>query len=158
MPCCTVDRDYPSLLPGSRPKEDLTTYHYKGVPAGRHSANQTQSGFHPSQSLRQCHHAQAHASSSCREHHWGLAIRTSTSSQRATIPARRFDWPGTVDLLLGVDALPLLMKEKIVYSTDHFLWAIATAYGWVIPEQCQAPEQVQQVRRSHLCLTATSID
>ena len=43
-----------------------------------------------------------------------------------------FDKPGRVDLLLGVDSLPLLMGGSITYSEDRLLWATETAYGWVI--------------------------
>ena len=60
-----------------------------------------------------------------------------------------------MDLLLGVDSLPLLMGGSITYSEDRLLWATETANGWVISGKCHVQ---QQTPRSHLCLTAGSVD
>ena len=83
------------------------------------------------------------------------AVREQPYLQGLKLADPTFDKPGRVDLLLGVDSLPLLMGGSITYSEDRLLWATVTAYGWVISGKCHAQ---QQTPRSHLCLTAGSVD
>ena len=66
-----------------------------------------------------------------------------------------FDKPGRVDLLLGVDVLPRIMREKTVRSTNQLLSASETVYGWVVSGQCQSDNSVP---RSHICLSTQIVD
>ena len=83
------------------------------------------------------------------------AVRGQPYLQGLQLAEPSFDKPGRVDMLLGVDSLPIIMGNSISYSDDRLLWATETAYAWVISGTCQSQ---QSTPRSHLCLAATTID
>lgn len=84
-----------------------------------------------------------------------ISVRQDPCLKELKLADPNFDKPGRVDLLLGVDVLPRIMREKTVRSTNQLLSASETIYGWVVSGQCQSDKSVP---RSHICLSTQTVD
>ena len=82
-------------------------------------------------------------------------IRDSPHLKGLKLADPSFDRPGRVDVLFGVDFIPMLLRGSTTFSANRLLCTTETAYGWVISGRCSAPHQTL---RSHLCLSAHSLD
>ena len=82
------------------------------------------------------------------------SIRELPYLQKLPLADSKFDQPGSIDILLGVDSLPTIMREGTRFSDNRLLWANETDYGWVVSGTHQAP---QSTLHTHLCLT-TAVD
>ncbi len=64
------------------------------------------------------------------------SIRELPYLQGLPLADSKFDQPGSIDILLGVDSLPTIMKDGTRFSDDRLLWASETVYG---PELISSP-------------------
>ena len=72
--------------------------------------------------------------------------------QGLTLADPSFNLPGRIDLLLGQDIMPKLMRQGTLNSKDFNLYAQNTALGWVIGGYCNTPGQAVT---AHICCRAS---
>ena len=64
-----------------------------------------------------------------------------------------FRTPGRVDLLLGQDSIPQILRQGLVKSEQSSLYCFNTMFGWVVGGHCSHPSQEARV---HICCKATT--
>ena len=84
-----------------------------------------------------------------------MSVRQSPFLSGLPLADPKFDQPGRVDLLLGVNVLPRVMLEGRVHSLDYSMSATNTVYGWVVTGTCISKAHTP---RSHHCLKTQPVD
>ena len=85
------------------------------------------------------------------------AVRQSPFLTGLPLADPKFDQPGRVDLLLGVNVLPRVMLEGRRHSVDYSMSATNSVYGWVVMGTCHSDTNTPRSHRlKWICRPRTS--